>query len=185
MKSALSLALLAATTLAVVASPASAARGGHAGPGLPRRRHHARLAAAEPSSSTDIAPPPTVVVVDVVPVVVIEPATHELEARAPRKKPRYPIPAGWSYSGCVLDASQRLLSGLEYSAGDMTVEKCLSSCSDQGFQYGGVECQSHRPVASSGEEGSKVGRARALGLGTLDASPSENASPFFAPNRSG
>lgn len=146
MKSALSLVLLAATTLAVVASPASAARGGHAGPpGLPRRRHHARMASAAPSS-TDVAPPP--VVIDVVevpsthPAVVAAESEHGLEARAPRKKARYPVPAGWSYAGCVLDASQRLLSGLEYSSGDMTVQKCLSSCSDQGFKYGGVECQS-------------------------------------------
>ena len=172
MKSAFSLALLAATTLAVVASPASAARGGHAGPGLPRRRHHARMAAVQPSSTTDVAPPPPAAIEatstpNVVSVIDEEPS-YELEARAPRKKAKYPVPAGWSYAGCVLDASQRLLSGLEYSSGDMTVQKCLSSCQDQGFTYGGVECQSvsSSSRALAARELAKSGARLRLGTGS-------------------
>lgn len=123
------LALLGSATLALLCpSPATAARGGHAGANaLPRRRHHARLASSSLSLDTSPLPPPSA----------------ELVPRGD-----YPLPTGWAYKGCALDAASRLLSGASVFEEDMTAGRCVELCADRGFEYAGVECASPSPPLS-------------------------------------
>ncbi|KAF4575259.1 WSC domain-containing protein [Pleurotus pulmonarius] len=51
------------------------------------------------------------------------------------------LPEGWSSQGCYTDEpGARTLTGASYSSGDaMTVESCISFCSDANFPLAGVE----------------------------------------------
>ncbi|EED20675.1 WSC domain protein, putative [Talaromyces stipitatus ATCC 10500] len=47
---------------------------------------------------------------------------------------------GWEYYGCAFDdISTRTLNGPNESKDEMTVEKCISFCSDAGYSYAGLE----------------------------------------------
>lgn len=47
---------------------------------------------------------------------------------------------GWEYAGCAIDSvSSRTLGGPNESKDDMTVETCISFCSNAGYSYAGLE----------------------------------------------
>jgi hypothetical protein len=47
---------------------------------------------------------------------------------------------GWEYAGCAFDnIATRTLDGSNESQDDMTVEACISFCSDAGYSYAGLE----------------------------------------------
>jgi len=50
------------------------------------------------------------------------------------------LPGQWEYLGCWTDVPGRTLTGAAYADGaDMTIEACISYCSNNGFQYAGTE----------------------------------------------
>ena len=51
------------------------------------------------------------------------------------------LPDGWTASGCYSDSvtARTLLNGPMPIDGDLTVEKCVSYCSAQGYSISGVE----------------------------------------------
>ncbi|KAL1413684.1 hypothetical protein Q8F55_001463 [Vanrija albida] len=54
--------------------------------------------------------------------------------------PQSPIPAGYTLTGCVAEAtSGRALTGASFANNNMTRGACVSWCADRGFPYAGVE----------------------------------------------
>ncbi|XDG07297.1 hypothetical protein ABKA04_006912 [Annulohypoxylon sp. FPYF3050] len=45
----------------------------------------------------------------------------------------------FAYAGCATDGNPRTLNGYSFSANNMTVESCTSTCKDQGYQLAGLE----------------------------------------------
>lgn len=50
------------------------------------------------------------------------------------------ISTGWTYKGCLVDNKNRILVYEEPSNADLTIESCISVCSDLGYGIAGVQC---------------------------------------------
>ena len=47
---------------------------------------------------------------------------------------------GWEYQGCADDSmGERTLAGADTASGDMTIEKCINFCKDEGYSLAGLE----------------------------------------------
>lgn len=75
---------------------------------------------------------------------------------------------GWSYQGCYTDStSARKLDSASYQSSSMTVESCVSFCSNQGYTTAGVEysteCYCGFEVKSGSTKGSDSNCQNACG----------------------